>query len=186
MIGEKDLLRREGKKDLPETEDPIWEVRSQEKPTGAGPSGKGVDIQPAEPRSVENKRTRESENALKGWKEEETISVNALTARYAQHRHRTMRDPEYAASLTRAIAFEPGPHTVRIMDLGAPPDRNKSRASDYESALENYLKHLKRKTRISLSVMTLSLLALWFASIIWLYSPPQERASSPIPCSAHS
>ena len=54
---------------------------------------------------------------------------------------------------------------MRIMDLGAPLARNKSRASDYESALENYLKHLKRTTKISLSVMTLSLLALWFASI---------------------
>ena len=99
----------------------------------------------------------------RGWKRQ--AAMNALTTQYAQHRYRTMRDPEYAASLAKAIAFETSPNTVRIMDLGAPPARNKPRASHYESALENYLKHLERKTMISLSVMTVSLLALWFASI---------------------
>ena len=91
--------------------------------------------------------------------------MNTLTKQYAQHRYRTMRTPEYAADLARAIAFELGPHTVRIMDLGTSPARNKPRASHYESALENYLKHLERKTMISRSVMVVSLLALWFASI---------------------
>ena len=91
--------------------------------------------------------------------------MNALTKQYAQHRYRTMRDPEYAASLAKAIAFETSPNTVRIMDLAHhPPGTNPERPIT-KSALENYLKHLERKTMISLSVMTVSLLALWFASI---------------------
>ena len=68
------MLRRERKRNLPVTEDRIRKIQPQKKPTSPGPSGKGVDIQPAEPRSVENQRTQESENALKGRKEEETIS----------------------------------------------------------------------------------------------------------------